>query len=222
MSAIMQGVRFSFMTSGPRLAVQLPSAFTRLPKLSSPLNIYVTAGARSFDFIPADQDDEMSEYLLLGTLADRDARRVELYERTDPPTVWWLRWPLSQGALYSHLREEDGLEMAETVVSNLAIVEQEPNGLPVLLPEHPLSRAVAAAPGYQESAAFSSTDSGVTLSRPGFLPLGKRVRLPIAHEYIMLRAGAMHGIEVSAVMPADGQAEGEDFLSALLASIEET
>jgi hypothetical protein len=44
-----------------------------------------------------------------------------------PPPVWDLRWALASVAVYTHLREEDGVGMADITVASLAIVEDQLN-----------------------------------------------------------------------------------------------
>lgn len=188
---------FSFLTAGPTFAFLLPSDFDGLPDLSSPLTIKQGSGARSFDFVARSRDQGVEEpHRLLGTLTGRSGHAVELYERLASPRQWYLRWILSSGVIYTHLRDEDGVERAETIVANLGIAGN--GGAPFLLPERPLGSGVSSRPGYQELAVFRSPSRpgwAVTLQRPGFLDQGTIVRHPEGKKAIF-RAGAKHGIEV--------------------------
>jgi hypothetical protein len=159
---MVEKIRFSFLTAGPTFGLDLPDDLDRLPELSAPLA--GGYGARSYDFVPAAHDAGMPESRLLRKTTDRDGRTVELYEAVGAPPQWYLRWILSNGALYTHLRDEEGPQRAQTYVASLGIVERK--GLPpFLLPERPLRRAVFAQPGYQEFAIFRSLDGSTGRSR---------------------------------------------------------
>jgi hypothetical protein len=195
--------KFSFLTAGPTLGFELPDDFDVLPDLSSPVSIGDNQGARSFDFIAHSRDKGIQEpHRVLGTLAGRDGRTVELYERIDPPRQWYLRWVLSAGALYTHLREEDGLGRAETIAASLGIVEN--GGAPFLLADRPLGRGVSSTPGYQELAIFRSAIRtwAVEFQRPGYVSRGKVMRLPNRDQAIH-RAGARFQVEVTVQSGAD-------------------
>jgi hypothetical protein len=198
--------KFSFLTAGPSLTFKLPDDFDVLPDLSSPVTIGDDQGARSFDFVTHSRDQGIQEpHRVLGTLAGRDGRKIELFERIDPPQQWYLRWDLVAGALYTHLREEDGVERAETIAASLGIVEN--GGAPFLLPDRPLGRGVSSTPGYQEIAIFKSTVRAwvVELQRPGYVSQGKIMRLP-NNEQAIHRAGARGQVEVTVL--SEGDAEG--------------
>lgn len=195
---------FSFLTAGPAFRLKLPNDFDPLPDLSAPVTIKDGAGRRSFDFVAHTRDRGIEEaHRVLGTLTGREGRTVQLFERLDSPRQWYLRWTLSSGALYTHLREEDGVDRAEPIAAGLGIVEN--GGAPFLLLERPLGRGVLVdRPGYQELATFWSTSRQwvVELQRPGYLARGKVMRLP-DRERAMHRAGASFGIEVTVYSGAD-------------------
>jgi hypothetical protein len=112
-------MRFTFLTSGPSFGVEVPAEVPSVPEVSSP--ILSGIGPRSFVFTPSLLAEELAQGIAQGgkfleMLTDRDGRQVELYQRIDPPLTWWLRWPLSTGSFGTHLREEDGIERADTVV----------------------------------------------------------------------------------------------------------
>jgi hypothetical protein len=217
-----KNTRFSFLTAGPMLGLELPDDFETLPELSAPLTVSDGGVYRSYDFVPAAHDDGMAEHRLLGTMEDRDGRTVELYEQLDPPPQWYLRWILSNGALYTHLREEEGPDRAPLYVESLGIVERD--GLPpFLLPESPLGRGVLARPGYQEFALFSSTkgpDWALILQRPGYLANGRVMRDP-NNSKAVLRGGACCGIEVT-VLSGDDVAAGRQRMSTVRSSLSES
>jgi hypothetical protein len=196
--------RFSFLTAGPKFRLELPDDFEPLPDLSAPLMIW-DQGARSFDFVARARDTGPQEaHKTLGTLTSRDGYTVEIYERLDAPPQWYLRWILPTGSIYTHLREEDGVERAEAVVANLQIVNGD--GPPFLLPEGPLRRAVSSRPGYQELATFRSSDLSRTIEcqRPGYLSRGKFMRVPESKRAIV-RAGAGSDIEITVHAGTDVQ-----------------
>jgi hypothetical protein len=196
--------RFSFLTAGPTFRLELPDDFDALPDLSAPLMIW-DQGARSFDFVAHARDHGVREpHQVLGTLKGRDGHTVEVYERFGEPPQWYLRWLLPTGSIWTHLREEDGVERADAVVANLGIVED--GGAPFLLPEGPLRREVSTRPGYQELATFRSSSSNWVLEcqRPGYLSRGKLMRVPEAERGI-LRAGAGFDTEITAIVGTDAE-----------------
>lgn len=225
MAGSMTDIRFSFLASGPRVGVLLPADFDPVPNLSSPfLNGH---GGRSFDFIPAHRDVGVGEgNSLLTTLVGKEGRTVELYERLEPPPLWWLRWPLANGAVYTHLREEDGPEMAQIEADALSIIEDAPGGLPYLFADPPLVFAASSRPGYQEGASFYAPGRGagwsVGLRRPGFLPPGRVMQLPRGDvgDEVVLRGGAKYGIEVTVTAVSDAT-EGQRIVSGVLGSLDE-
>ena len=214
--------RFSFLTSGPLVRLELPEDFDDLPELTSPLS--VGYGYRSFDFLPAHIDSAGGEGLkLIDTLTDRDGRVVELYERAEPPRQWYLRWILSNGALYTHLREDEGPERATEHVAKLGIEERE--GLPpFLLPESPLANGASARPGYREESVYRSRSNPrriVVLNRPSYIAANKILRRPGSADKISLRGGAKHGIEVT-VHGGDDLDSARELMSTVLASLSNT
>ena len=164
---------FAFLASGPRFSLDIPAEFDPLPDLSSPL--LNGKGGRSFVFHPTARDAGLDpgDNILVGKLSDRDGRVVDLFERVAAPPLWRLRWSLAAGTLYTHLREEDGAEMAATTTANISVVEAPDSGLPFVIAYPPLEFGASAWPGYQEEAVFASTLRGdgfsIALERPGTL-----------------------------------------------------
>lgn len=213
-------VGFSFLTAGPAFRLKLPDDFDLLPDLSSPLTIKNGAGRRSFDFVAHTRDRGIEEaHRVLRTLTGHEGRTVQLIERLDTPRQWYLRWILSSGSLYTHLREEDGVDRAGPIVAGLGIVEN--GGTPFLLLERPLGRGVLDRPGYQELATYWSTSRQwvVELQRPGYLAKGKVMRLP-DRKRAMHRAGASFGIEVAVYSGADVEG-GRQLTEAVVNSLAE-
>ncbi|MDP9203302.1 MAG: hypothetical protein M3P26_15415 [Gemmatimonadota bacterium] len=221
MDIVNRAVRFSFLTAGPMFELQLPIDFGPLPWLSSPLRNGI--GGRSFDFVPTTIDQGLQDgSVLIDVLEGRDGRFVELYERPDPPLTRWLRWQLSNGAIYTHIREVDELRMASVTATSLSIVEDPAGGPPVIMPEAPLRVGASTRPGYQEIASFLSPSRGdgwtVVLQRPSFVPLGSQ--MIASGDPVAIRAGSSFGIEVQVLAGMD-RAAGETITSALLASLAE-
>jgi hypothetical protein len=199
--------------------LSLPEAFRAQPKLSSPLTIDRGTRPRSVDFIPGDQDIGVPGFDRIESRDGSQGREVEVYERLGLTSIWYLRWPLTEGFLYLHLREEDWPGYAGVVVDNLEIVE-EIGAPPFLLPSSPLSVAVSENVGYQEHASFGALeqDWAVFLRRPGFLRPGQLMEYP--DEKAILRGGGAFGIEVT-VMSSTDRAAGEDLLDLVLESLDE-
>lgn len=204
----------SFLASGPRFQLELPDYFDSLPELDSPL--FNGIGGRAFSFIPTSRDQGVDDgHELLSTLEDSDGRPVDFYWRTDPPALWLLRWQLSNGALYTHLRAEDGSDMAETTVKSISLVEEADAGAPFLVIDDPLKFAASAAPGYQETAQYFSDRRGigwaVTLQRPGFMAGGSRAKAPKAHTggLALVRAGVGYGMELTVWAGKDDEAAND-------------
>lgn len=211
--------RFSFLTAGPIIRVTLSEDFDELPEMTAPLG--VGHAYRSFDFLPAGIDAPPGEDLqLVNKLSARDGRVVELYERADPPRQWYLRWILSNGALYTHLREDEGPGLASEPLERLAIEERD--GMPpFLLPEPPITIGVSARPGYREECVYRSDRSPrrvVVLNRPSFLSPGQTLRRPDT-DHVVLRGGAAHGIEVT--VHDEDLAGARGLMSTVVASIAE-
>ncbi|MEX0753613.1 MAG: hypothetical protein WD556_00650 [Actinomycetota bacterium] len=191
---------FSFLTTGPGFSFDVPEDFDLLPELSSPL--LNGRGGRSFDFASTARDPGQPDNTMqIDTMRDRYGRPVELYWRLETPPLWWLRWHLTSGYLYSHLREEDGEEMAAITIESLDVVETR-WGAPFLLPSEPLEIGVSTAPTFQEQATFLSTTRGpswsVTLQRPGFTREGSVLVAPPEYmgDRVLLRAGLGDDVEV--------------------------
>lgn len=192
--------QFSFLTSGPTFSFEMVSDFASTPDLSSPL--LNGRGGRSFDYTPSERDPGQPEGTVqVGTLQDRYAHDVELYWRLESPPLWWLRWQLDGGFLYSHLREEDGEAMALITVRSLDII-QTGSGPPFLLVDEPLQFAASSRPGYQERAIFLSNMRGpqwsVIFQRPGFTPQGSVLFAPEEYmgDRVLLRAGLGNDMDV--------------------------
>lgn len=219
-------VGYSFLTSGPRFRFSLPSDFDRLPFLSSPIR--GANGGRSYDFVPALHDVGRSDpgHTHVSDLTDKDGRTVEVYERLEKPTLWWLRWPLQNGALYTHLREEDGLATANTVVASISVVEDPGGGTPSVLPDPPLRRGASTRAGYQEEAIYFSSERGalwsVDLKRPGYVAQGKILQVPPEHVEgrAVFRGGAAAGLEVNVTADTD-QDEGRRIAAMIIESLRE-
>src|SRR4029079_14519062 len=165
-------IEFSFLGAGPRFSVEIPEEFDTLPEYSTP--IQNGQGGRSFVFVPKQREEEIdADNVFLGTLLDRDGRQVDYSRRKEDPPMWRLRWRLRQGCLFTHLREEDPDDMAETTARSVSIVESGQNASPSLLVYPPLSYGVSTAPAYEESAVFTSSLLGEGFSavfeRPGRL-----------------------------------------------------
>ncbi len=214
--------RFSFMTAGPRLEVTLPPDVEPLPELSSPLAN--PNGSRSFDFLPAWEHDQIGpDYSLIDTLRDRHGRTVELYRWPLEPPQWFLRWPLEKGAVWTHLREEDGEGMASTTVDAVSVVEDPATGLPFLLPQAPLRNASSGRPGYQEMCIFLSRDRAtwaITIERPSHVREGQVVAASGSDGQSLLRAGAPNAIEVQ-VSAQTEEAEARQVLETVAGSLKE-
>lgn len=196
----LRDVTFTFLTSGPCMRVSLPAHFHELPEATAP--IVSGIGARSFVFMPEEGSDEVvAAGNLIESLAGRDRRVVEVYERVARPLTWWLRWRLSNGAIITHLREEDGLERAADIAGAVTILEGSCGGAPMVLGDPPLKSAVSTKLGYQEENLHRSILSPhveVSFRRPGFLEPGKVVRLApeASNGHEVVRAGLEFGIEV--------------------------
>jgi hypothetical protein len=219
MTTVTTDVSFSFLTSGPRFRVSLPGYFDAVPEMTAPLSNGI--GGRAFNFHPTNRVREITGAVYLGTLTDHDGRTVEFHERIEPPTIWLLAWRLSSGALYTHLREEDGPGMADVTVANISVVEAPPGGLPVVLPYPPLEFAASSRAGYHEEASYFSDERGlgwgISFVRPGFTPAGKVMYAPLdemAGEAVV-RVGLGSGVEALVVTGAD-LAAGQETATMLL------
>jgi hypothetical protein len=193
-------ITFSFLTSGPNYALHVPDGFAALPTLDSPL--FNGIGGRSFTFIPAAEETSLdSDSTRLDDLVGGDGRTVEFYKRLEDPPLWWLRWPLTLGSVYSHLREEDGESFGPATASAISISEAA-SGLPFLSFAAPMKFGASAVPGFQETVRFGPADAktarGLSLTRPGFLKRGEvRAHGRNNDNLSQVRAGLDDGIELS-------------------------
>jgi hypothetical protein len=222
--SVMTDVSFSFLTSGPKFRVSLPSYFDELPEMTSPVSNGI--GGRSFNFHPTNRVREMTGTTFLGTLEGRGGHSVEFHERIESPTMWVLAWRLARGSLYTHLREEDGPSMADVTVANLSIVEDSLSGLPVLLPYPPLVFAASSRAGYHEEASYFSDERGdgwgISFVRPGFTPPGKIMYAPLDEMggQAVVRVGLGSGVEALVVAGSD-LAAGQEAAEMLSTTFEE-
>jgi len=212
-------MEFSFLTSGPKLRLSIPSELSSIPELSSP--VLSGQGAREFVFEPDPRGQRLSEGLardgeLLDVLSDRDGRPVELYRRQYLPLTWWLRWPLDGGTLATHVREEDGFSRIRTAIDNVSIVETS-GGPPFLLLFSPLRRIVSSFPGYQEFATTWTDEADLSLRfvRPAFISPGDTVS--DSGPQSSLRAGTSFGMEVQ--VSSTDMHTTESVLSLVMASL---
>lgn len=212
---------FSFLVGGPRFRFSIPSDFGTLPELSSPLSNGI--GGRSFDFQPTGRSNGIPEaYPVIGTLSDSEGRLVELYRWLEEPPQWFLQWHLVNGSIWTHLRVEDGVALAQTTVDALGILEDPAGGTPFLLPNPPLRSAVSGRPGYQEFATYFSSvrpDWRIALQRPGFLSPNQTRVLPAAdvRGLIALRVGLPNGMEAQVV--GNDRPGMEDVLATISSSL---
>ncbi len=216
-------VSFSFLVSGPTFRVLLPDEFEPLPELNSPL--YNGVGGRDFTFFPGSRGEAAGDVELLRTLTDRDGRDVELYERIDTPPLWWLRWHLRAGMLYTHLREEDGESMADVTVKSLSIVESD-TGLPVLLAYPPMAVDMVAIRDFEEEAIYfskdRSTDRSITLRRPSYMEKAEVETPPLQNTRgrAITVAGVGAGTEVM-VIAGDDTSESREIAQVVVDSFSE-
>jgi hypothetical protein len=161
---------FAFLLGGRCYSLILPDDFEALPELSSPVS------ARSFDFVRPEHDVDPPDPI--DSLEGRDGRQVEVAVLTEDPPQWSLRWELSDGALYTHVRGADGgRERAEVVASSITIRDGACGPAPEI-EVHPPLEASASEPPYQENASFTSLQRKewtVIIERPSRLPPGKTV-----------------------------------------------
>lgn len=189
----------SFLAAGPEFRVDIGGPFGATPSMNVPL--YNGVGDRDFTFIARHLDVSPDEgHRHLGTLEGGDGRHVGLYKRTQDPPLWWLRWELEAGSLWTHLREEDGEAFGATTARAIEIIERD-DGLPFVLFGEPMRFAAKAYPGSQEEIMFHSGDGyaiGLSLTRPGFAKRGSvaAVRSDDGDVH-QVRVGAALGIDVS-------------------------
>lgn len=118
-------------------------------------------------------------------------------------------------------REEDGPDKAETVVGNLAIVEDGTRVPPFLLPDHRSGTARRHDPATKRPLANSYRSKkregwAVVLQRPSFLAKGQTMQIPEGTRAVF-RAGADSGVEVT-VLAGDDEAGGRSLTGSVVAS----
>jgi hypothetical protein len=118
--------------------------------------------------------------------------------------------------LMTHLREEDGLDRADAVVSCVSI--DETGTTPFVLIAPPLRRAVSPFPGYQEFAHARTSDrtAQLTFLRPSFLSPGQMMS-SAQNGVQLLRMGTEFGLEVQVAAPT--LAEAEDASGVVMGSL---
>ena len=194
-----EATTFSFLTSGPEVSVQM-GALGTIPELASP--IVSGVGARTWVFTP---DPEASTLLssmqgageLVRSEEDSDGHPVEVIRRDDSPLVWWVVWRVISGIITTHLREVDGLDRVDTMLSSATVLDSQ--SAPFVLLRKPLFTVTSDRPGMQESALYVRDDDSthwVQFIRPSFLPMGKFVKADSTSGYGFLRAGLEGAIEV--------------------------
>lgn len=205
-----QSTHFSFLASGPSFDVELPTYIDRLPELSTPLHNGI--GGRSFVFIPQNRDVPPEASSKVEDLVGGDGRPVEFYKRPGAPVLWWLRWPLTAGALYTHLREEDGVQMAQPTASAISVIEDDATGRPFITFTDPLTYAASANPGYLESVYYLSAQQGdgwgLRFQRPSFLAPTKAVTKDLTGGGVLLRLGLGDSVEAQ-IWAGDASAAGD-------------
>lgn len=220
MSRSSKEVRFSFLTAGPTYAVGLPANFEGLPELSTPVSNGV--GGREFVFLPTGHGTTVpDEYPVVNKVVGQDDRTVEVYQWPYDPPQWYLRWPLAQGELWSHLREEDGLEMAQVTAGALTVNESADT--PFLLLSPPLRSAIGPFPGYQEVAQYLAPSPGwsIAFRRPSFVQAGSTLMTTdIDPDLSMLRSGSTAGLEIQCIGTDLGQLKG--IMADVLGSLSES
>jgi hypothetical protein len=191
-----QEVTFAFLLGGRCYSLILPDDFEALPELSSPVS------ARSFDFVRPEHDVHPPEPI--DTLEGRDGRQVEVAVLTEDPPQWSLRWELSNGALYTHVRGADGgRERAEVVASSVTIRDGACGPGPEIEVHPPLEPSVSEPP-YQHHASFTSLERKewtIILERPSRLPPGKTVVLAGDFGGFSAEKGTEAGLLVSVFVP---------------------
>ncbi len=211
----------SFMMSGPPLRLSVPAEFAAAPAQASVVNIGGFNGrvGRQIAFIPwhlsPETFDQSDRYRAVETVPAGD-REVEIYQRVDGEQ-WCLLWRLASGIVMTHVRKDDGYEVARTVATKLEIFDEGEDGVTVLASE-PLRRYAERRPGYQELIQlFATTDDVVQgyieIRRPGNLARGARSSLETsAGETLQvgLRSNLEVAVEVhsSLAMSAETAIEG--------------
>jgi hypothetical protein len=96
---------------------------------------------------------------------------MEVSERVGEPIQWVLRSTTSIGAAYSHLREEDGLEHAISLASNISIVTSDSGRFVSVLPSVPVKTNGVSTSWIPEHLFFRAREGETTtfsLMRPGY------------------------------------------------------
>jgi len=198
---------FGFLAAGPIHNLVIPDEFDRIPELSSPVRNGI--GGRSFVFKPANRDRGLDpqDNERLGSIRDRDGRDVELYRRLADPPLWRLQWRLANGSLYTHLREEDGVAMAQVTTGLVSVMDEGQTPLIAVYP--PFEYGASTLPGFQEEGRFTSDSLGpmnnITLERPGQLAPGEayvRTRTP-SDGIAVIRFGLEGGVDATVTVGSD-------------------
>jgi hypothetical protein len=194
----------------------LPDDFEEVPELSSPVS------ARSFDFVRPEHDVHPPEPI--ETLEGRDGRHVEVAVLTDDPPQWSLRWELSNGALYTHVRGADGgRERAEIVASSITIRDSACGPGPEIEVHPPLEPSVSEPP-YQQHASFTSLQRKewtVIIERPSRLPQGKTVVRAGDFGGFSAEKGTDMGLLVSVFVPTSEE-DARSLLEMVAESLQES
>lgn len=193
----MTEVGFSFMLAGPTWSLGLPADFVTRPALSSP--IQSGFGARIAVFTPGETgqalvDTLLAENELVEDFTDATGRVVHFVKRAETPETWWLIWRLTEGAITTHIRPEEGPDLAPDIASAIEVAISDA-GTPVLLLRRPVSAAVASTAGLQEIATFTGDGAAVCLVRPAFVKEGE-VYAGDLEAGAQLRAGLADGVEL--------------------------
>jgi hypothetical protein len=218
----MMGTEVSFLTSGPFFSFERHQEFDSLPELSSPIDN--GKGGRSFDFVPAFRDTGITEpHEVIERTKDAEGHVVDVVERTGEPQQWYLRWYLSNGCLYTHVRgEDDGIGMIKATLDAISVVET-PGRVPFVLVDPPFTRGASADPGYQEVVRYFSGQIGdawtLECRRPSFLRDGIMMGLPEGTQTV-LRAGTPFGVEVVALTDVT-ETQTKEILFAVVESLRE-
>lgn len=202
--------RFSFLSAGPEFTIDLPETFDSVPELSSPISN--GQGGRSFVFAPKRLDEGLDgdRNLLVEHVADRDGRTVEVFRRRTEPPLWRLRWQLAEGALYTHLREEDGIKMAAVTASAVSVAERSGRP-PAIIVFPPLEFGASRWPNYQEEVLFTQATAdgpSIALERPGALDSSSAfvADRTTSGGLAVIRLGLGEGIDASVSMGEDMEA----------------
>jgi hypothetical protein len=207
-----QTVRTAFLSAGPVLNCEIPADYHPTPQLRAPVSLDPAdaRNARECAFVPSALDNggvARHNYERVGSLDGADGRSIELYWQADPGQ-WFLRWALSSGAVYIHVRKkDDGREFVDLIAQHLHIYDVG-GGTPSILADPPLGRGVSSLPGYHEEVDFFLLEAPgfqfgvdpfpgvISLKRPGLLPSGTVYSRPSRAIRSFVRLGAPGGIEI--------------------------